>query len=177
VDIYERLHKFRFKHEKLDFKVKTRDQTLYRKVEFDDRVQVVRSKPLADMRIKTYYIKAPGYGFFIRYPDAMAVDNGQLFNFLTEFGLNVIRRNKNISFFRFEGGGESEDTPTFNCGGYMNHDLRDAVASLLDTLDAVSFRKPYRVSGLLMTECKVSIWSEVAVIEPVEYQTLFAKRD
>lgn len=178
VDVYERVHLFKFKGKSVDFKRVSREQTLYEKSEYG-RGRLNYQRPLAETKIKTYHFPCPGDGYTIMYPEAMAVANADLASFLQSIVMQLKRRNPDSDFFRFEGYGytNNPDLPTFVVGGYMNHDPGDAVETFLTNLDDFCFMAPSGKDGALLKEIKASVWIPARVIAEPMYENLYSYRD
>ena len=165
VDVFERYYTFRHKRKILTFDMHERNTDL----------KTERHIPFATTRLKTYFFITPSReGYFIIYPEKMAIMNADLQQFLQDIAITLKRRNPKADFFRFEGMGrtESEDNPFFTCGGYMNHDVANAIESFLTNLDNMSFLAPSGKEGMWLQELRVNVWTAKAVIDEREYEAI-----
>jgi len=165
VDVFERIYMFRHKRKTLTFDMHERNTELKNE----------RHVPFADTRLKTYFFQSPSReGYFIIYPEKMAIMNADLQQFLQDIAITLKRRNPDADFFRFEGMGrtESEDNPFFTCGGYMNHDVGNAIESFLTNIDNMSFLAPSGKEGMWLQEFRVNVWVAKAIVDEREYEAV-----
>ena len=184
VDVFERIFLMRFKGKTISFEKAERNTTLYRgeNVVYESgRTGFKRdlSVPLANTRTKTYYAPAPSPdGFFIHSPDKSPFRNPDLIHFLQYLAMTFKRRNPDVEFWRFEGMGTTEnpDNPLFTCGGYMNHDVADAIETFLGNLDFMSLTAPSGKEGMWLKEFRVNLWVLKEMLYEKEYEALKTKR-
>lgn len=169
VDVFERVYLMKHKKKTITFDMHERNTKL------KDERHVV----FASTRLKTYFFHAPtGDGYFIIYPEKMAITNADLIHFLQDIGITLKRRNPEADFFRFEGMGrtENEDNPFFTCGGYMNHDVGNAIESFLTNIDNMSFLAPSGKEGINLQEMRVNVWTAKEIVDEREYDTIKAQK-